>query len=97
MSSRERCSVIATSRPSSSSGKPGLTPSAAQRSITASHGRVELDRELAHHRLLVQQLDAVERGERLARVGGALQQQLAQLDEAAAAEPAQVDRRRPAR
>ena len=86
-----RCSVIAISRPSSSSGKPGLTPSAAQRSMTCVDRRVELDRELAHDRLLVQQLDAVERGERRARVGGALEQQLAQLDEPAAAEPAQVD------
>ena len=59
--------------------------------------RVELDRELAHDGLLVQQLDAVERRERCARVGGALEQQLAELDEPAAAEPAQVDRRRRAR
>ena len=45
-------------------------------------GRVELDRELAHDRLLVQQLDAVERRQLRAGVGGALEQQLAQLDQA---------------
>src|SRR5207247_389330 len=38
MSAFERCSVIATSSPSSSSGWPGLTPSAAQRSLTLSTG-----------------------------------------------------------
>ena len=52
---------------------------------------VQRDGELPHDGLLVQQLDAVERRERLARVGGALEQQLAELDEPLAAEPAQVD------
>src|SRR3954453_16498431 len=42
MSALERCSVMATSRPSSSSGYPGLTPSAAQRSITLCTGTASL-------------------------------------------------------
>ena len=53
--------------------------------------RVERDRELAHHRLLVQQSHAVELGQPLACVGGALQHQLGELDDPLAAEPAQVD------
>ena len=94
----ERCSVTATSRPSGCSSysrpsaKPGLTPASWQRAMTLrrpapsqAHG------ELAHHRLLVQRLDAVERGQRLARVVRALQQQLAELDEPAAAQPGEVD------
>ena len=59
--------------------------------------RVEADRELAHDRRLVQQLDPVDRGEPLARVGGAPDQQLAELAEALAAEPGEVDHRRRAR
>src|SRR4051794_18524617 len=56
-------------------------------------GSVEANRELAHDRRLVDQLDAVDRAQPLARVGGALNQQLAQLAEAAAAEPGEVDHR----
>ena len=59
--------------------------------MTRSTGASSADRELADDRLLVQQLDAVERGQRLARVRGALQEQLAQLDDALAPEPRQVD------
>ena len=58
---------------------------------------VEPERELAHDRRLVQQLDALDRGQPLARVGGAPDQQLAQLAEALAAEPGEVDHRRRAR
>ena len=64
MSSRERCSVIATSRPSSSSGIAGVDALGGAALDHRVDGRVELDRELAHDRLLVQQLDAVERRER---------------------------------
>jgi hypothetical protein len=46
------------------------------------HRRVEPHGELAHHGLLVQQRHAVDRGQRLAGVGRALQQQLAELDDA---------------
>ena len=53
--------------------------------------RLQAHGELAHHRLLVQRLDAVERRQCLARVVRALQQQLAELDEPAAAQPGQVD------
>jgi hypothetical protein len=42
----------------------------------------------------VEKLDAVERGEALARVGGALDEQLAELDEPALAEPGEVDHAR---
>ena len=55
-------------------------------------GSVEADRELAGDRRVVQQLDPVDRGQALARVGGAADQQLAQLDDPAAAEPGEVDR-----
>ena len=54
-------------------------------------GRVELDRELAHHRLVVQRRDPVDRGQPLAGVRGALEHQLGQLDDPALAQPAQVD------
>ena len=53
--------------------------------------RVQAHGELADDRLLVQRADAVERGQRLAGVVRALQQQLAELDEAVAAQPAEVD------
>ena len=52
---------------------------------------VQAQRELAHDRLLVELLDAVDRGQPLARVVGAGEQQLAELDDPAAPEPAQVD------
>ena len=98
MSAFERCSVTATSRPSGCSSysrpsaKPGLTPASWQRAMTLrSTGASQPHRELAHDRLLVQRLDAVERGQRLARVVRALQQQLAELDEPAAAQPGEVD------
>ena len=55
--------------------------------------RVEPHGELADDRRVVQQLDPVDRGEPLPRVGGAPHQQLAQLAEALAAEPGQVDHR----
>ena len=54
---------------------------------------VELDRELARDRRLVQQLDPLDRGQLLARVCGALDQQLAELAEALASEPGEVDHR----
>ena len=56
------------------------------------HGRVDAHRELARHRRLVQQLHALDGRQRLARVGGAAHQQLAELDDAAPAEPGEVDR-----
>ncbi len=91
--------MIATSSPPRSSSRPvsaskstpGLTPSAAQRRLTAATSAVEAQRELADHRLGVQWLDSIQRGEHLARVVRARQQQLAQLDDPAAAEPRQVD------
>ena len=90
MSARERRSVIATSstprscsRPlSACTSTPGLTPCVG---AAAAHGGdvgVQAQRELADHRLLVELLDAVERGEPLARVVGAREQQLAELDDA---------------
>ena len=99
MSARVRRSVIATSSP------PRSSVAAAQRlhvdarvdallGAAAPHGRdvgVEAQRELAHDRLLVQLLDAVERARALARVVRAREQQLAELDDARAAEPRQVD------
>ena len=72
-------------------------PRSAQRSSTAVDRRVEPDRELARDRRLVQQLDPLDRGQPLARVGGAPDQQLAELAEALAAEPGEVDHRRRAR
>ena len=53
-------------------------------------GHRERDGELADHGLLVERLDAVEGGQRPARVVGALEQELAQLDEAAPTQPGQV-------
>ena len=58
---------------------------------------VEAQRELADHGLLVELLDALERRELLARVVRAGEQQLAQLDDPAASEPAAGRRRRRAR
>src|SRR4051812_25366015 len=52
---------------------------------------VQLERELAHDGLVVPQLDAVERAQRLARVVRAGDEQLAELDDPLAAEPAEVD------
>ena len=52
---------------------------------------VEADGELAHDGRLVQSMDAVQPGERGAGVVGAREQQLAQLDEPAPAEPAEVE------
>ena len=66
-------------------------PSSASWSSTASDGRVELDRELAEDRCVEEQLDAVDGCERLAGVGRALEHQLAELDDALPAEPAEVD------
>ena len=45
------------------------------------NGSVQLDRELACDRRLVQQLDPLDRGQPLARIGGALDEQLAELAE----------------
>ena len=69
-------------------------PRSAQRSSTRSDRRIEAQGELARDRRIVQQLHPRDRGEPLARVGGAPDQQLAQLAEALAAEPGEVDRRR---
>ena len=99
MSARVRRSVIATSSPPRSSSRPvsacrsapGLTPCAAQRRADRGDVGVEAHGELAHHRLCVQRLDALQRGERLARIVGAGQQQLAELDDPAAPEPGEVD------
>ena len=66
---------------------PGFTPCSWQRATTLSTGALELHGELAHDRLRVQRLDAVERRQRLARVVRALQQQLAELDEPVLAQP----------
>src|SRR4029453_13830268 len=55
------------------------------------HRCVEPQRELANDRRLVKQLDAVEPPKALPRVGGPANQQLAELDEAALAEPGEVD------
>ena len=52
---------------------------------------VERDRELAGNRRIVEELDAVDRGERLPRVGGAPDHELAELDQAALAEPDEVE------
>src|SRR5581483_8650513 len=52
---------------------------------------VEAQRELADRGLLVQRRDARQRAERLARVVGAREQQLAELDDPAASEPGEVD------
>ena len=99
MSARVRRSVIATSSPPRSSARPlsacrstpGLTPCSRAAAPDGRDVGVEAQRELADHGLLVQLLDAVERGEPLARVVRAREQQLAELDDAAAAEPGQVD------
>ncbi len=92
ISSRERSSVIATSSAfSSGSARPGLMPSAAQRSTTSSTRHGERHGELADHGLRMPRLHAVDRAQRLAGVVGALQQQLAQLDDALPAQPRQVD------
>ena len=53
--------------------------------------RVERDRELAYDRLLVQRAHAVERGEALAGVGGALEHELTELTEPAPPQPGEVD------
>ena len=91
MCSRERRSVIATSRPSVElrvlvaervAGVHALLGAAAQHRL---HRRVEPQRELAHDGLLVQQPHALHRRQALPRVGGALRHQLAQLDDPAAA------------
>ncbi len=66
-------------------------PSAAQRSSTSWTGASRRERELARDRRVVEKLDAVDRGERLARIRGAADHQLAQLDQAALAEPDQVE------
>ena len=62
---------------------PGVDPVLAQRRLTAatSTSASEAQRELADDGLVVQGLDAVQRGERLARVVGAREQQLAELDD----------------
>ena len=72
----------------------------ALRDAAPAHGGdvgVEPQRELAHDGLLVQRLDAVERGERLARVVRAGEQQLAELDDARGARARTGRRRRRAR
>ena len=99
MSARERRSVIATSRPPRSSGRPvsacrstpGLTPCSAQRRVTAA---TSASRRTANSRITgcaCSVSTPVERGERLARVVRAREQQLAQLDDPAAPQPGQVD------
>src|SRR5262249_57808984 len=54
-------------------------------------GRGEPEPELADHRCVVHQFDAIEPRETLPRVGGSAHQQLPELDEAALAEPGEVD------
>ena len=61
---------------------------------TTAHGGhvgVQADRELADHGLLVELLNAGQRGERLAGVVGACQQQLAELDDPLPSKPGEVD------
>ena len=103
MSSLERRSVIATSSPSSYSGYslpsryPAAIPSSADAVQHLRHRRLEPHRELPHDGRLVEQLDAVEPRQPLARVRGAPGEQLAELDDAALAEPGEVDHARRAR
>ena len=105
MSARERRSVIATSRPPRSASRPlsamdvdaGVDALATQRRAHRGDVGVEPQRELAHDRLLVQRRDPVDRAQPLARVVRAREQQLAELDDPAPAEPASGRRRRRAR
>ena len=91
----ERCSVIATSRPSSSaSGKPGVDALGRAALDHAVDRRVERDRELAHDRLLVQRArrrraPSASRARR--RCGCSSSSPSSTMP--APAEPAQVDRR----
>ena len=99
MSARVRRSVSATSRPPRSRSQAAervqveTRVDAVAQAAAAHRGDVgvQAQRELAHDRLLVQLLDALDRGQLLARVVGAGQQQLAQLDDPAPPQPAQVD------
>ncbi len=99
MSARERCSVIATSRPPASSARPLSALQVDARidprlETAANDGvdiRVQAHGELADDRPLVQLLNAVEPRERLARIVRPRQQELAQLDDPGPPEPRQVD------
>ena len=97
MSRRVRCSVMATSRPSACSGysRPSddarIDPALAAAGDDPVHRRGHGDREFARHRLLVEQLDAVDGAQALAGVGGAPEHQGRQLDESLATQPAEVD------